>query len=73
MDNKQRYNLNVVFAKGKHITDLVSTYTGNGGNSRTHCWMLILMIWVSGATRSKVALWAYGSVGCVSLQAKGDV
>lgn len=40
MENKQSYNLNVVFAKGKCITDFFSNNTGNGENSRIHHWIL---------------------------------
>ena len=71
MENKQIYNLNVVFAKWKCITDLVSNHTGNGGNSMTHRW--ILTTGACGATVDAAALWAYDSLGWVNLQAKGDV
>ena len=55
MGNKQSYNLNVVFAELKCITDFTSNNTGNGGNSRTHRW--ILTAGICGAMRSTVALW----------------
>lgn len=57
MGNKQSYNLNVVFAKLKCITDFSSNNTGNGGNSRTNRWILILTAGICGAMRSTVALW----------------
>ena len=73
MDNKQSYNLDVVLAKFKCITDFFSNNTGSGENSITHCWMLILTTGICGIIADAAAFWADGSVGCVSVQAKGDV
>lgn len=73
MGNKQSYNLNIVFAKLKCITDFFSNNTGSSGNGITNCWMLILKTGVSGATVDAAALWACSSEGWVTLQAKGDV
>ena len=63
MENKQRYNLNVVFAKWKCITDLVSNHTGNGGNRRTYRW--ILTTGACGVTVDALALCVNGSLGCL--------
>lgn len=50
MGNKQSYNLDVVFAKFKCITDFFSNNAGSGENCITHSWMLILTAGICGAT-----------------------
>ena len=42
MENKQSYNLSVVFTKLKCSTDFFSDNIGSGGNCIIHHWMLIL-------------------------------
>ena len=56
MGNKQSYNLNIVFAKLKCITDFFSNNTGSSGNCITHRWMLILTIGICGAMGGATAL-----------------
>lgn len=62
MGNKQSYNLNVVFAKFKCITDFLKNNTGNCGDSMTRRWMLILMTGICGAMGGTAAQQADGCV-----------
>lgn len=70
MKSKRVCNVNVILAKRKCINDI---FTKNSGGSITHLLMLMLPGCGCTGTAGAAALWADGSVDCVSVQAKGDV
>ena len=71
MENRQCHNLYEIFTKLKCIKVFFQIIQSSG-NSQTHCWILILTTGIYGVMRGAAALWADGSVSCVSVQAKGD-